>query len=218
MKKTIKLVSILLVCTFIGCKGEMNDELLKKEFTSLVQSYYINYPPIKSIKDLERLKKYLEINHQNLDIIKKHSYELHLDSVNRILYVETNDILFQSKASIDLFNEIGIFDRCSNEKIEYGPFSKDGGFINSHDFIKELHNAISTYNINFGIPTFNKESPRYTKVGILFSYEYGKLSVYCIKNDVPNEVVNQIMQFLDDFLASKKPLPFDFAFIPIEIK
>ncbi|WP_062053453.1 hypothetical protein [Aquimarina longa] len=218
MKKTIKLVSILLVCTFIGCKGEMNDELLKKEFTSILSWYYFNYPKIKNNEDVKRFSKYLEVNYQDLNIIKEQNYVLYLDSIHKVLHIETKNDFWKSKAAISLIEKLGVLDQCAGDMVIKGFCSKELK-KGDYSFLKKIHEAISKVSDNtLGVPGYNKKGPFTTQSKVLLLYEYGKLSVYCIKNDVPNEVVNQIMQFLDDFLASKKPLPFDFAFIPIEIK
>lgn len=217
MKLIYKIAGILFFSFIIGCKGKISDEVLKKEFVSIIQFYYINYPEIKSFNDVQRFKMYLEANYED-PLIQYEKYTITLDSFTRVLHIKLQEDYFnRNEIAIDLHNEIGVPNRCGTQQMNAGPFSKRGISIEPYSILSKIHKRMIALDSMFCVSTYDKKTPRETKSGILFVYEYDKLSVFCVKNNVAEATVLLIAKELEKIIEEEETLPFDFAFIPIEV-
>ncbi|WP_146052711.1 hypothetical protein [Aquimarina sp. I32.4] len=220
MKLLLKTASVLMLSLCLGCKKNMNDKLLKKEFSSFLMQYYFKYPFIKNSKDVERFTKYVNANHANeLDIVKEEKYTIHLDSVTRVLSVESKDGLWGSKATINLDDDaITVLGECEGDRMVMGFYSKNMKLVFESTFMRKIHDAIIEVSKDtLGVPMFIRKGSLRKEERALFIYEEGRVSVSCIKNEMSIEAIQFVQKELLSFLTSQKELPIDYALIPIEV-
>jgi hypothetical protein len=216
--KNIKVIGILLLCIFMGCNNTEKDKESKKIFSSFLMQYYLDYPLIKSNKDVKRFNEFLRINFQDYKIIRHQVYNLKLDSVAEVLHINVVVDYKKHKSIIDLKMYSDSLDRCAGNNINTGFQSKKLRTIEKYYFLRKIHTLMSTIsNDTIGVPIFNKKIPHTKASRVLFLYDNNELSVYC-KNNILPKTVTFIEQHLSDFLKNREELPFDYALIPIEVK
>ncbi|WP_103864435.1 hypothetical protein [Aquimarina sp. I32.4] len=220
MKLIIKIIGVLIICVFLGCNKKEKDKTLKKRFSSFLMQYYLDYPLINSNNDVERFNEFLRVNFQDYKIVRYQEYNLELDSIAKVLHVDITIDYVKYRSSIDLKVYSDNIDECAEgDNMSTGFQSKKLRPINEYYFLGKVHTLMSVVsNDSVGVPILNKKGPYTTKSKVLFLYDNNELSVYCVKNNVAPKTVAFIEQHLVDFLKSRDELPFDFAFIPIEIK
>ncbi|MGY0391689.1 hypothetical protein ACW5R3_03875 [Bizionia sp. KMM 8389] len=203
-------VLIFILATVFACQNEKK-ELLNNRFKQLLAEYYIFYPKIETVSDLNKFDSFLQKKYDYIDEIKNHNYELRLNKINslvvydKILELETN-------IALNIFDSISV---CSGNKMIDGFFSKEFDKVNGTPFLKNLDLYLKEKTDNTSVVLFNgsKDSKK-----VLFKYEDKTVSLICNELLIDKNSINNIAYALNDFIVVyKDSIKFDYGLIPLQI-